>query len=295
MSGKQQDRLAAVDVLIPTCGRSAALAVTLTSLCAQNFRDFRVVVSDQTAGTSAVDAREVGAVLRVLRLHGHPIHTHRHLPSRGMAEHRQFLLDQVTAPYALFLDDDLILEPEVIGRMIDAIRQERCGFVGSGVIGLSYLDDLRPFEQAVEFWLGPVEPELVVPDSPGWHRYRLHNAANLLHVQERLGLSARGQDEDGETVTLKYRVAWVGGCVMYDAAKLRSVGGFQFWRDLPREHCGEDVLAQLRVMARHGGCGLMPSGVYHQELPTTIQNRAVNAPRVLGISAGVREPAAVPL
>jgi hypothetical protein len=32
-------------------------------------------------------------------------------------------------------------------------------------------------------------------------------------------------------------------------------------------------------MARHGGCGLIPSGVYHMELPTTITERTVDAPR----------------
>jgi len=70
---------------------------------------------------------------------------------------------------------------------------------------------------------------------------------------------------------------------MYQTAKLRQAGGFTFWRDLPREHCGEDVLAQLRVMERYGGCGLIPSGVYHQELPTTVPDRQVDAPRVPGL------------
>jgi hypothetical protein len=70
---------------------------------------------------------------------------------------------------------------------------------------------------------------------------------------------------------------------MYDRAKLVAVGGFNFWRDLPSEHCGEDVLAQQRVMARFGGCGLLPSGVYHQELPTTLEDRRVNAPLVLDL------------
>jgi hypothetical protein len=74
-------------------------------------------------------------------------------------------------------------------------------------------------------------------------------------------------------------VAWVGGCVMYQTACLHSVGGFHFWHDLPPAHCGEDVLAQLRVMARYGGCGLMPSGVYHQELPTTVEDRTCDAPK----------------
>jgi len=33
-----------------------------------------------------------------------------------------------------------------------------------------------------------------------------------------------------------YKVAWVGGCVMYDTAKLRDCGGFSFWKELPENH-----------------------------------------------------------
>jgi hypothetical protein len=51
---------------------------------------------------------------------------------------------------------------------------------------------------------------------------------------------------------------------------------------LPPDHCGEDVLVQLRVMERFGGCGLIPSGAYHMELPTTLPDREVDAPMVLG-------------
>jgi len=36
-------------------------------------------------------------------------------------------------------------------------------------------------------------------------------------------------------------------------------------------------------MARCGGCAILPSGVYHQELPTTIADRSVNAPDLLPI------------
>jgi hypothetical protein len=78
-----------------------------------------------------------------------------------------------------------------------------------------------------------------------------------------------------------YRVAWIGGVVMYDTAALRTAGGFGFWREPPAMHCGEDVLAQLRVMARSGGCGMLPSGAYHLELPTTIGDRRVDTPCVL--------------
>jgi hypothetical protein len=92
-------------------------------------------------------------------------------------------------------------------------------------------------------------------------------------VQRRLGITP-----DRQRV---YKVAWVGGCVLYDAEKLRACGGYSFWTELPQEHAGEDVLAQLRVMARFGGCGLIPSGAFHQELPTTVPVREVDAPLVL--------------
>lgn len=268
---------ATIDVLIPTYRRPAALAVTLTSLCAQTFRDFRLVISDQTEEKASFSSGEGQAALRVLQAHGHVIDLHQHLPRRGLAEQRQFLLDQATAPYALFLDDDLILEPTVLEQMLRAIREEKCGFVGCAVIGLSFINDVRPHQQAIEFWNGPVEPELVCPDTPEWERHHLHSAANLYHVQKRLRLTPERQR--------KYRVAWVGGCVLYHTPKLRRAGGFTFWRDLPSVHCGEDVLAQLRVMERYGGCGLIPSGVYHQELPTTVPDRRVDAPKMLNLRA----------
>lgn len=264
-----------LDVLIPTYHRPAALAVTLTSLIAQSFKNFRLVVSDQTEEFDVADHGVVRASLNVLRLQGHLLEVHKHLPPRGMAEQRQFLLDQVQAPYALFLDDDLILEPYTIRNMLAVMNAEKCGFVGSAVIGPSYLSDVRRHEQAIEFWDGPVLPEHVRSGTPEWERYRLHNAANLYHVARRLGLSP----EQPRT----YKVAWVGGCVLYQTVLLRSVGGFTFWEELPVQHCGEDVLAQLRVMSHYGGCGLIPSGVYHQELPTTVQDRTVNAPQVLEI------------
>jgi GT2 family glycosyltransferase len=261
-----------VDVLVPTYNRPAALAVTLAGLAAQDVAEFRVVVSDQ-ADEAVSSSREIQGVIRVLEVRGRTVDLRRHLPRRGMAEQRQFLLDRSSAPYALFLDDDVLLEPDVLGRMLSVIRRERCGFVGMPPIGLSYRDDVRPHEQAVEFWDGRVRPEVVRPGTPKWDRHRLHNAANALHLQERLGISA------AEPRT--YRVAWVGGCVLYDVAALRACGGFRFWTELPPDHCGEDVLAQLRVMARYGGCGLLPSGAYHLELPTTVPDRSVDAPLVL--------------
>ncbi|MBE0475904.1 MAG: glycosyltransferase family 2 protein [Coriobacteriia bacterium] len=266
-----------LDVLIPTVGRPAALAVALTSLVGQTAGGFRVVVADQSEDDEVFSHGECATALRVLHARGHEVETHAHRPRLGVAEQRDFLLSRAGAPAVLFLDDDVLLEPEVVAAMSSALAEEGCGFVGCAVIGLSHRGDERPHEQEVEFWDGPVRPERVDPSTRAWRRHLLHNAANLYHVQRRLGVTF-------EQPRL-YRVAWVGGCVLYDRAKLETVGGFSFWRELPRHHAGEDVLAQMRVMERYGGCGLMPSGVYHQELPTTIPRRDVDAPHALGLEA----------
>lgn len=269
--------------MIPTCGRPAGLAATLTSLAGQTYRRFQVLVSDQTEGPGAIRSGEVLAAARVLESHGCRVRLMQHLPRRGVAENRQHLLEQSQAPYVLCLDDDLILEPYVIEMLVGVLERERCGFVGSAVIGLSYVNDLRVHEQCVSFWEGPVTPEEVLPGTPAWDRFKLHNAANLYHVQRRLGITP--------AAPRTYKVAWVSGCLLYDAARLRDVGGFSFWTQLPAAHCGEDVLAQLRVMKAYGGCGVMPSGVYHQELPTTVPQRDVEAARALGWgSVGTEAP-----
>jgi GT2 family glycosyltransferase len=268
-----------VDVLVPTRDRPAALAVTLAGLCAQTVPRFRVVVSDQTEDGDPTAAGEVLAAVRLLRARGRPVELHRHLPPAGLAEHRQYLLDQARARYALFLDDDVLLEPGVLARLLRVIRAQGCGFVGAPLVGLSHLDDVRPHQQGITLWDGPVRPERVAPGSDAWARHHLHSAANAWHVAERLGAT--------DARPLVYKVAWVGGCVLYDVGALRAVGGFSFWTELPAAHCGEDVLAQLRVMERFGGCGVLPGGAYHQQLPTTVPDRSVDAPHMLGVEAPV--------
>ena len=272
-----------VDILVPTCERPCSLAATLASLCAQSVGPMHIVVSDQSTASAAFEQAEVESVLRVLRALGHRVETFRHLPRRGMAEQRAFLLSKAQCAYCLFLDDDVLVEPDLVGRMLHAIAEQKCGFVGSALHGLSYIGDQRAAQEAIEFWDGRVQPELIESDSPEWERHHLHSAANLFHVQRKLGLSREN--------TRCYKVAWVGGCVLFDTAMLRAAGGFDFWPQLPPEHSGEDVLAQLRVMARYGGCAIIPSGAYHMELMTTVVKREVDAPKLLwpeGEGAGSR-------
>ncbi len=146
-----------VDVLVPTFDRPAELAVTLAGLAAQDDPPFRVTVSDQSDDGSAQHAPAVEAMVRVLRAQGREVRVVSHLPRRGLAEHRQFLLDSSDAERVLFLDDR------------------------------------RPHHQApFEAWEGAVRPERLRDDSPEIARASLHGAANLVHVAERVAVPRDG-------------------------------------------------------------------------------------------------------
>lgn len=259
-----------LDVLVPCCGRPASLAAVLAGLTAQSVTGFRLLLSDQSDGEPAYDDPAVRGVLRVLEHRGNRVETGRHLPRRGIAEHRQHLLSQSSASRVLYLDDDVLLDPTALATLLEALEQTGAGFVGMAMQGLSFVGDERPHEQAAyEEWHGPVEPEVVRKQTPGWERWRLHNAANLVHLDRRLGPHPRGWRA--------YKVAWLAGCVLFDRAALVDAGGFAFWEQLPSGSAGEDVVAQLRVLERRGGAGLLPSGAWHLELPTTLSDRRVDA------------------
>ncbi|PZG12425.1 glycosyl transferase [Micromonospora craterilacus] len=263
------DRL--LDVLVPTRDRPAELAVTLSGLAAQEgVPGFGVVVSDQSDGAPGYAHPAAATMVRALRHRGHPVLLTRRLPRRGLAEHRAWLLAASGARYVLCLDDDVWLEPGTLHRLVTAIEELGCGFVGNAVHGLSYLHDVRPqTHQHYQEWVGRPVPERIRPGTSQWDRAQIHSAANLLHVTESLALP--------EGSWRAYKVSWIGGCVLYDRAKLVDSGGFDFWRRVQERHQGEDVAAQLAVLARHGGAGVLPSGAYHLESPTTVTDRDVEA------------------
>ena len=267
--------MALVDVLIPTYHRKTGLAMVLTSLLGQTFTDFNVIISDQTHEEDYyLDSIEIQTVVRALRWHGHEVTLYHHLPRRGLAEQRQFLLEQSRAPYVHFLDDDVLLEPEVMQRMLSVLQHERCGFVGCAATGLGYLKDVRPQQQHIELWEGLVTPEPFDENTIPWERHLINNAANPLHLEQKLVRNGRA---------VRYKVAWVGGAnVLYDRAKLLDVGGFSFWTKLPPEHAGEEVVVQFLLIRTYGGCGILPSGTYHLGLPTTIEDRRSNATSLFG-------------
>lgn len=250
-----------VDVLLPTCNRLNSLAMTLSSLAGQSLRDFHLILADQSDQSVAEDG-VVRSLLRLIEARGGSVEVHHRLPRRGIAEQRDFLLNFSAADYSLFVDDDVWMEPWVLEKMLENIRRERCGFIGAFGAGLSFRFDERPDQEKIEYWVDGVRPEIVEPNTPEWERWHLHRAANLYHVALTIPPGA---------VRL-YKIAWVGACVLYDRRKALEAGGFSFWPRLPRYSSGEEVVLQNLMMRRWGGCGMVPSGVYFAELPSSVLN-----------------------
>jgi glycosyltransferase involved in cell wall biosynthesis len=253
--------MATIDILLPTCNRLESLIFTLGGIAAQNLTDLRVIVADQSREPVEND-QVVLTLRRIIEARGGSFEWYTRPSIHGIAEQRDFLLQRATADAVLYLDDDVYMEPWVVERMLAVLRQEGCGFVGAFPAGLSHRDDVRPSQQIIEYWEGPVTPEVVEPGSPQWERWQLHRAANLYHVSLSLPPGAQRL----------YKVAWIASCILYDRAKLLKVGGFAFWSRLPRYHSGEEVLVQNLLMRRWGGCAIIPSGTYYSQVPTTALN-----------------------
>jgi GT2 family glycosyltransferase len=251
--------LAQVSVLIPTYERVESLVMTLSGVAAQTVTDLQVVVSSQ-GDHKAEDSPVARALGRVIEARGGFVEWH-HRDPRGIAEQRHFLLGRAKADPVLFLDDDVFMEPFVVSRLLSVLEAEKCGFVGAFPTGLTFADDVRPNQQKIALWKGPVRPEIVEPEGAGWERWQLHRAANLHHVAQELALPP------GEF--LRYKVAWISACVLYSREKLLEVGGFSFWERLPRYHKAEDIVIQNLLMRRFGGCGVVPPGTFHAQVTST--------------------------
>lgn len=255
--------MARVDVLVPTCNRLNSVIMTLSGLSLQSLSDFHLIVSDQS-DRPIEDKPVIRTLCRLIEARGGSVEWHYRVPSKGIAEQRDFLLRRSTADAVLYLDDDVLIEPWVLENLYDVLQAQRCAFVGAFPAGLSHRDDVRPEQQVIEYWQGPVEPEVVEPGSQAWERWNLHRAANLYHAALSLPPGERRL----------YKVAWVASCVLYNRKMLLDVGGFSFWSRLPRYHSGEEVLVQNLLMRRWGGCAIIPSGTYYSEVDSTVLNDA---------------------
>ena len=102
-----------VDILLPTYDRLPSLIMCLSGIAGQTCSNFRLIISDKSE-TPVKDNQVIQSLIRVIEAHGGTVDYHYRVPSKGIAEQRDFLLKEATAEYVLYLDDDVWMEPQVL-------------------------------------------------------------------------------------------------------------------------------------------------------------------------------------
>src|SRR5579875_2348855 len=129
--------MAIVDILLPTYNRLSSLIMTLSGIAAQTQPDLRIVVADQSR-EPAKNVQVVQTLRRIIEVRGWPVEWYTRPPLHGIAEQRDFLLKHASAPYVLYLDDDVFMEPWVVVRLRDVTSAERGGIRGGSPAARSY-------------------------------------------------------------------------------------------------------------------------------------------------------------
>jgi len=125
-----------VTIHLCTKDRHAETALLLQSLRTQTYQHFDVIVVDDASGTPVAQCYFVQALLNRLKLEGHRVKQYRIPFSQGVcyARNKAIELDTYGNGYACRLDDDCIIEPDYLERLVKVID---AGYdVASGVIPL---------------------------------------------------------------------------------------------------------------------------------------------------------------
>jgi glycosyltransferase involved in cell wall biosynthesis len=110
---------ALVTVGIPTFNRPQGLARTLTSICAQTYRNLEIIVSDNASTDSAV--REV--VSDFIEKDGR-VSYHRHSKNRGVMANFSSLVPRANGEFFMWAADDDRWEPFFIARCVERLHAD---------------------------------------------------------------------------------------------------------------------------------------------------------------------------
>ena len=115
-----------IDIHICTRDRPSELTFLLLSLRNQTYKNFRILISDDASGTPINAYHFLVCVMNRLNDDGNHVYYSRNDFGLGVSKNRQKLVDQSMkdniAEYILRVDDDVILEPDYIEKLLKVIN-----------------------------------------------------------------------------------------------------------------------------------------------------------------------------
>lgn len=129
----------AISVIVPTIGRANSLRALLQSLSAQTHKVDEIIVADASSGDETrllVDEpqwRELNVRREVVN------------PANAVRQ-REAAIKIATGEFLLFLDDDVVLEPECVANMIDVMK------TNADVVGVTADFNNQTWPQPTKMW-----------------------------------------------------------------------------------------------------------------------------------------------
>lgn len=118
-----QNKHGEITIHISTKDRHSELALLLQSLRTQTYQKFSILVLDDASGTPVITANFIVSILNRMKLENHKVKLLRNEKSFGCCPARNKCIeeDDFGNPLTLRLDDDVILEPDYIKKLIEGI------------------------------------------------------------------------------------------------------------------------------------------------------------------------------
>ena len=108
-----------VSVIVPTIGRAASLQRMLESLCRQSTKPDEVIIADGSSGI------ETASLVTNERWKREKLHIKRlRVTPPNAVRQRVAAIAEARSEYLLLLDDDVVLEPDCIEKMVEILRQD---------------------------------------------------------------------------------------------------------------------------------------------------------------------------
>jgi len=125
-----------VDITIVSKDRPTEIAILLQSLRTQTFQNFDIYITDDRSSAPYVNYHFIQMIINQLKLEGHNVYISRNEVPYGVTRLRQLEVDKIlingNGDSILRLDDDNLLEPEYIERLVKCLEQ---GYdIASGIV-----------------------------------------------------------------------------------------------------------------------------------------------------------------
>lgn len=127
-----------IDIMVTSKDRHSEVGLLIQSLRTQQFKKWNLFLLDDSSGTPITSCHFVMSLIQRLQLEGHSVRMFRNDFSRGVCAARNKLIEEVDkfryGNLCLRLDDDVLIEPDYIKRLVGVIES---GYdAASGVVPL---------------------------------------------------------------------------------------------------------------------------------------------------------------